>query len=316
MKALTLNRATKFYGIGRRRKAALQNCSFECHAGEVVGVVGPNGAGKTTLLRMIAGETSVTSGEVYVNGYSAGTRRARQAVGYVGDPPLLPCELSGVEWLKYLSGHRASHPRERTALLLWAIELADLGEFVGRSISEYSRGMVHRLSLATAAVTGSAVVVIDEALNGVDPLEAGRLRGTIMKIAALGRLVVVASNDLSTLERLATRVLVLWRGRLISDVNVAKLTTERVAEVSLSGSGLSLRDRLLDRFTGSLRTEDGVAVPLVQGLTIEQVIAVCRSERIPVAASRVRFRALEDVLAGAAAAAEEHGHAERCDGGV
>jgi ABC-type multidrug transport system ATPase subunit len=306
MATLAVTRASKCYGFGRRRRFALHDCSFACDSGEIVGVIGPNGAGKTTLLRMIAGETAMTSGEVLITGFRAGTRRARRAVGYVGDPPMLPGELSGVEWLKYLAGHRASHPRERTALLQWAIDLADLEGFAGRRISEYSRGMVQRLALATAALTGSAVVVLDEALSGIDPLVARRLRGTITRLSAMDRLVIVASHDLSTLERFATRVLVLWRGGLIADVNVARLATERVAELSLSGEGLSLCDRLLERFSGSVRTEDGIAIPLVRGLTIEQAIAVCRSERIPVAASRVRFRALEDILVGAAAESEQN----------
>ncbi|MFC1640130.1 ATP-binding cassette domain-containing protein [Gemmatimonadota bacterium] len=305
MATLKLSRAGKHYKSGSRRRVALRDCSFECDSGEIVGVIGPNGAGKTTMLRMISGETTVSSGEVIVAGYRAGTRRARRAVGYVGDPPMLPGELSGVEWLNYLSCHRASHPRERTALLQWSIDLADLGDFVGRQIAQYSRGMVQRLGLATAALTGSDVVVLDEVLSGVDPLVARRLRGTITKLSAIGRLVLVASHDLSTLERFATRVLVLWRGGLIADVNVARLASERVAELSLSGSGMSLCDRLLDRFSGAVRTEDGVAIPLTQGLTIEQTIAVCRSERIPVAASRVRFRVLEDILMGAAGHSEE-----------
>ena len=125
MTTLTLSKAGKHYPVGRHNRVALHDCSFECDSGEIVGVIGPNGAGKTTLLRLISGETAVTSGEVFVAGYRAGTRRARKAVGYVGDPPMLPGELTGVEWLKYLSGHRASHPRDRTALLQWAIDLAD-----------------------------------------------------------------------------------------------------------------------------------------------------------------------------------------------
>lgn len=301
MATLIVSRASKHYNSARCRRVALSGCSFECDRGEIVGVIGPNGAGKSTLLRMISGETSVTSGEVTVAGHRAGTRRARRAVGYVGDPPMLPGDLSGVEWLKYLSNHRASHPRARTALLQWAIELADLEGFAGRRIAEYSRGMVQRLGLATAALTGSDVVVLDEALSGVDPLVARRLRGTITKLSSSGRIVIVASNDLSTLERFATRVLVLWQGRMIADVNVASLANERVAELSLSGSGMSHCNRLLDRFSGAVRTEEGVAIPLTRGLTIEQTMAVCCSERIPVAASRVRFRALEDILIGAAA---------------
>lgn len=301
---LSVKSAGKVYGHGRRRRTVVDGCSFDCQGGEIVGVIGPNGAGKTTLLRMIAGETAITSGQVTVAGHQAGTRAARLAVGYVGDPPMLPGELSGVEWLKYLSGHRATHPRERTALLQWAVDVADLEGFVGRRISELSRGMVQRLALAAAALSGTSVLALDEMLCGVDPLVVRRLRGTIARVAALGRSVLVASHDLATLERIATRILVLWRGRLIADVNAARLASERVAELSVAGSRSNHCNRLLDRFAGATRTEDGVAIPLTRGLTIEQTLAVCRSERIPVAASRVRFRALEDILVEAAAESE------------
>jgi ABC-2 type transport system ATP-binding protein len=186
-------------------------------------------------------------------------------------------------------------------MLQWAIELADLEEFVGRRISDYSRGMMQRLALASAAVAGSSVLVLDEALSGIDPLIGRRLRGTVAKLAATGRLLVIASHDLSSLERLATRVLVMWQGRVVSDVSVARLASERVAELSLAGSGMNNRERLLARFSGAVGTDDGVAIPLSQGVTIEQAIAVCRSEHIPVAASRIRYRALEDILIGAAA---------------
>jgi ABC-type multidrug transport system ATPase subunit len=279
--------------------------SVECCSGEIVGIIGPNGAGKTTILRMIAGETSITSGDVYISGLRAGTRAARKAVGYVGDPPLLPGELTGAEWLKYVCGHRALNPRERTAMLQWAIELASLEEFVGRRIFDYSRGMVQRLALASAAVVGSSVLTLDEVLSGIDPLVGCTLRGTVAKLAATGRLLVIASHDLSALERLATRVLVMWQGRLVADVSVARLASERVAELSLSGSGMNNRERLLERFSGAVATDDGVAIPLTQGVTIERTMAVCRSERIPVAFSRIRYRALEDILIGAAAESSE-----------
>ncbi len=301
MTTLILDRARKQYGSRGRRRVALHECSFECQSGEVVGVIGPNGAGKTTLLRLIAGETRPTSGEAYVAGLRVGTRKARRAVGYVGDPPLLPGDLSGVEWLKYLAAHRSSHPRERTALLQWALEVSCLGDFVGRRISQYSRGMVQQLALATAAIAGSTVLVLDEALSGIDPIVARQLRRTIAKLATMGRMVLIASHDLSALERLATRVLILWEGKLVADVNVARLASERVAELSISGSGARIRDRLLDRFPGAMMTEEGVAIPLTRGVTVEQAIAACRSERIPVSASRVRYRALEDILIDVAA---------------
>jgi ABC-2 type transport system ATP-binding protein len=288
----------KHYGSGRTERRALVDVNFTAHAGEIIGIVGPNGAGKTTLLGLIAGDLELTSGTLTVGGHRAGTRAARRLVGYAPDPPLLPPELTGTEWLSYLASHRASTPRDRLALVRQAVELAELGEFVGRRVNTYSRGMAQRLALAAAALTGP-VLVLDEILSGIDPLVQRRLRGQIAELAREGRVVLLASHDLGAVERVATRVFVLMRGRIVADVQTGALLAERVAELTLSGSALSLAPRLLDRFRGAVRTGQGVAVPLVSGLTVEEVLAVCREIRVPVAGSRVRYRALEDLLVAA-----------------
>jgi len=115
---------------------------------------------------------------------------------------------------------------------------------------------------------------------------------------------LIASHDLGALERLATRVLVLCGGRLRADERMADLMAQRVAELTLSGSSLASVDRMLLRFPGAVRTGRGVAVPLKGGVTVEQVLAACSEQRIPVAASRVRYRALEDILVVAAGGEE------------
>ncbi len=309
MKALDMRAASRSFGSGRFRRLAVQPVSLRASKGEIIGVIGPNGAGKTTLLRLVAGELSPSSGEVLVSGHRSGTTVARRTVGYAPDPPLAPPELTGVEWLKYLASHRAMHPGERTRLIRWVVELADLDSFVGRRIVEYSRGMMRRLALAAAAIGASEAVVLDEVLSGVDPLVARNLRGQVSALAADGRLVLIASHDLGTLEKIATRVLVMWSGRLVADVRVSSLVSERVAELCLSGSGLAETDRLVERFPGCERTGEGVAIPLKAGLTIEKVLAACRAQRIAVASSRTRYRALEDILLSAA---RNCGAGDRC----
>jgi ABC-2 type transport system ATP-binding protein len=302
--AVELDGASRSFGSGQYRRPALHPCSLQLRGGEIVGLVGPNGAGKTTMLRLVAGELSLTSGCLLVAGQRSGSRAARRAVGFAADPPVVPPELTGIEWLDYLASHRAANSEQRTALLQWAVELADLESFVGRRVSEYSRGMVQRLGLAAAAVSGRSVLALDEALSGIDPLVARRLRGRISQIASHGRLILMASHDLSSLEKIATRVLVLWGGMLVADVCISKLVSERVAELSVTGSGLAGVDQLMRRFSGSVRTGDGVAIPLTNGLTVEQVMATCRAQRIAVAASRTRYRALEDILLAAAGRVE------------
>ena len=292
--------ARRLFGSRGAPCEAIADCSFTANEGEIIGVVGPNGAGKTTLLRLLAGDLPLTSGEATIAGLTAGTRAARREVGYAPDPPVIPPELTGVEWLSYLAGHRARFPSARVAFVRRGIEVGGLEEFAGRAVAEYSRGMAQRLGFAAAAMLGRRVLLLDEALSGVDPLVARRLRDAAADLAAAGRVVLLASHDLATIERLATRVLVLWRGRLLADVSMAGLLRERMAELSLNGGGIGRVAWLIDRFRGAVRTGDGVVIPLAGGLTVEAVLAACRSERIPVAASRVRYRVLEDLLVEAA----------------
>jgi len=296
MNGIECRAASRAYGSGSRRRVALDSCTFEAKAGEIVGIVGPNGAGKTTLLRLLAGDLQPTSGTVLVSGLRAGTAEARRLVGFATDPPVAPPELTGLEWLTYLASHRAATPPQRVAAVRWAIEFGQLEQFVGRRIGEYSRGMAQRLALGAAGLLAARVLLLDEVLAGVDPLVAKVLRNAIAAFAAGGRVVLLASHDLGTLERLATRVLVLSRGRVVSDVSTAVLLRERVAELSLNGLALARIEWLLARYPGAQRTGDGVAIPLIRGLTLEEVLAACRAEHIPVAATRVRYRALEDLL--------------------
>ncbi len=287
---------TKVYGSGRRSRTALADCSFSAGCGEIVGVVGPNGAGKTTLLSLIAGELVPTSGDVVVGQHRAGTRPARRAVGFAPDPPVVPPELTGAEWLAYLASQRSDSPQGRVRRVSWAVEFAELGGFVDRRIAGYSRGMAQRLALAAAAVLQEGVLVLDEVLAGVDPLVQRRLREQIAQLARHGSAVLIASHDLAAVERLATRVVVLWEGRVIADAFTAALVRERVAELTLTGSALAQAERLLLRYPGGVRTGQGVAIPLIGGLTVEEVLAAAREERLPVAGSRVRYQALEDLL--------------------
>lgn len=287
------------YGSRRHRVHALRDVSFDAVAGEIVGLVGPNGAGKTTLLDILAGELCPTTGEVVVAGQRAGTLAARRAVGYAPDPPLAPPELTGLEWLGYLAAHRATSARERVHLVRAAVEFAGLEDFVGRRTGGYSHGMAQRLGLATAAISRGSVVLLDEALSGVDPLVHRRLREQIARLAATHKLVILSSHDLAAIERLATRVIILWGGRVHADVGTGALLKERVAELALDGASIKAVGWLLERFVGAARTGQGVAVPLTQGLTVEAILAACRDARIPIAGTRVRYRALEDLLLAA-----------------
>ena len=118
----------------------------------------------------------------------------------------------------------------------------------------------------------------------------------IGRAANSGRIVLVASHNLSTVERLATRVLVLRHGRIVADETMATFLRERVAELTLSGRSMIAVDRLVLMFRGAVRTGVGIDVPLDARTSMEQLLAACRRENVPVAGSRVRYRRLEELL--------------------
>ena len=297
MSAVVTRGLSASYPGRRGARVALRDVTVTIEPGEIVGLVGPNGAGKTTLLRLLAGEGRATAGLALVAGLPAHRPAARRLTGWAPEPPVLPRELTGLEWLWYLATHRARDAADRAAQVGAAIELGQLASFVDRRIGGYSRGMAQRLGLAGAALLGSAAILLDETLAGIDPVVQRDLREGLARRARGGTAVLVASHDLGTVERLATRVLVLAGGRVVADVRTHQLLSERVMELALDGGALAAAAGLCARFPGATRTGEGVAVPLAAGLTPEQVLAACRAARVAVAATRVRYRALDDLLA-------------------
>ncbi|HEX9690959.1 MAG TPA: ABC transporter ATP-binding protein [Gemmatimonadales bacterium] len=293
---IEIQRASKAFGPAWRRRRALHAVSLTVHGGEIVGVVGPNGAGKTTLLQLIAGDLRPDSGSVHVDRRWAGTREARAVLGYAADPPVLAPQLSGLRWLRYFAAHRASSRAEQQRLVRWAIECTGLESQLLRRTGVLSRGAAQRLALAAAALAGSRALVLDELLSGVDPLAHRVLRAQLCALARAGRALVVASHDLASLERVVTRVIVLDRGKVRADVAISEVLAERIAEVVFTPSAGAGLERVRARFPMAVPMDDGLAVPLRRGVTLEAVLSACRAERLSVAASRVRHGALEDLF--------------------
>ena len=285
-------------GCDRRRDAvALRGISFRAEPGEIVGVIGAARAGKSTLLRILAGRRLPASGSVRLEG--SADKRSGHVVGYAGEAPLLPPELTGLEWLQYLASHRCRTPADRTHAVRESIEIGHLETVGALPIRVYAPDAAQRLAIAGAVLAGTRLVLLDDVFRVLDPLASQGLADRIARLAATGRLVILAGKDLAVIERIATRVLILRDGRLMADVHTASLSGERVLELTLVGSALHFVDRLRDVYPDATRTGTGIAIPLTRDMTAEQVLATCLAQRIAVAASRVRYRVLEDLLQAA-----------------
>jgi ABC-2 type transport system ATP-binding protein len=195
--------------FGPKVALAELSCSF---GPGVTGLLGPNGAGKTTLMRAITGLVSVSTGQVWVAG--GDPRRVRSVQGHIGLVPedeAVPTGLTPLELARYRAAIHGVTDREAPDRWLAVVGLTDVAD---RVMDGFSKGMRQRAKVAAALVSNPTVLILDEPLNGADPVQRANLIRLFRQLGDQGRTVVVSSHVLYEVERLAERVVVLVRGRL------------------------------------------------------------------------------------------------------
>jgi heme ABC exporter ATP-binding subunit CcmA len=198
--------------FGRRR--ALNRVSFRCEAGEIVALLGPNGAGKSTLLSITATLIEPTSGTVRYGDHAATEAGAalRGRIGLLGHDLYIYPELSAAENLRFFGRiYRLPDVERRVEA---ALERAELLHRRDDPVSGYSRGMRQRLALERALLHDPRLVLLDEPFTGLDDTATSRLSGRLASLRAAGRIVLVTTHDLETIEPIVDRAVMLQSGRL------------------------------------------------------------------------------------------------------
>ena len=192
-------------------KVALSELSCSFGPG-VTGLLGPNGAGKTTLMRAITGLLGPNAGSVRVSGLNPRTdREVHRALALVPEDEAVPGVLTARQLVRYVSRlHGANDP----AVVDGALETVGLLDVADRRVRGFSKGMRQRTKVAAALVTEPSILVLDEPLNGADPVQRAHLIALFRRLGSEGRTVIVSSHVLHEVERLAERQIVLLRGRL------------------------------------------------------------------------------------------------------
>lgn len=182
----------------------------------ITGLLGPNGAGKTTFLKLLTGLLRPSIGEVLVRGRPAWTATARRRIGYCPDVDALYEEMTGrafVRWMARLHGLPREEADERTEVVLADVGMRDRADRVVRG---YSKGMRQRIRLAQALVHDPELLVVDEPLNGVDPVGRRELMELFQRLRERGKAVLVSSHILEEMDALAEQVVFMGRGRILA----------------------------------------------------------------------------------------------------
>ena len=193
------------------QKVALSELSCSFGPG-VTGLLGPNGAGKTTLMRAIVGLVGVNQGAVRVEGRDPRhDRRVHGRVALVPEDEAVPAALTARQFVQYVADLHGIADRAAPEAALAKVGMLDSAD---RQVDGFSKGMRQRTKVASALVCDPAVLVLDEPLNGADPVQRLSLIQLFKELGAQGRTVVVSSHVLNEVERLAERVIVIIHGRL------------------------------------------------------------------------------------------------------
>lgn len=206
-----------FSGIG-----VVKNVDFTISPGEVVGYLGPNGSGKTTTARMLAGLLGPSSGWVEYDGRHIRDDMIafRHEMGYVPEEPYLYPFLSGREYLQLIGRLREMPEQLLDTKIEGFLDLFGLSTAADQSIASYSKGMRQKIVISAALLHDPSVILFDEPETGLDVTTKLVLRHMVRTLAQRGKAIMYSSHVLEVVERVCSRVIVLYQGAVVADDSI------------------------------------------------------------------------------------------------
>ena len=190
----------------------------------VTGLLGPNGAGKSTFMKLATGQLAPSSGTIQALGEPIWGNQALYArIGYCPDQDAFYDGMTGRRWLEALVRLNGLSPAEARAAARRALEVVELADAADRKIGGYSKGMRQRVKLAQAIVHDPELLILDEPLNGMDPLMRRRTIRLIKDWARAGKSVLVSSHILHEVESMTSNILLVNNGRILAEGNVHQI---------------------------------------------------------------------------------------------
>ncbi len=257
---LAINKINKRYG----RIQAVDNLDLEINKGNVFGILGPNGSGKTTTLSIILDIVKPNSGSFTWFGEHP-THNSRKKIGATLENPVFYPYLTAVKNLKIVADIREKPPADTDRVL----NIVDLYERKDDKFKTYSFGMKQRLAIAAALLGNPDVLILDEPTNGLDPQGIADIRNLVVRIAAEGVTIILASHLLDEVQKMCTHVAVLKKGKKlfsgsVDDVLIISDTIE------ISSNNFELLSMAISEFDGvisSFKEVNKMVVKVKDGIT-------------------------------------------------
>ena len=227
---------------------AVKNCSINVERGTIYGLLGPNGAGKTTLFKIISGLLTPTMGNAQVLGKDIVSERdiILSKIGTIIEPPIFYEHLSAAGNLGIHLAYMKKKPGDIDAVLS-KVGLSNTGV---QPVSKFSLGMRQRLAIARAIIHKPELLILDEPINGLDPMGIREMRDFFIALVKEQNMtLLISSHILTEIEHIADTIGIIKDGTIVREVSMAELKSE-------SPSGLE--DYFMDIMTGRIESENTI----------------------------------------------------------
>lgn len=216
---IALDRVSRWYG----QVIGLNDVSCAVSPG-ITALLGPNGAGKSTFLKLVSGQLRPTTGRVTVLGEQPfANGRVFRRLGYCPEVDSFYEDMTGREFVAYLAALSGLGGKELAPRVDEVIGQVGMSPNADRKIGGYSKGMRQRIKLAQALVHDPEVLLLDEPLNGLDPMGRREVTDVLRRLEASGKCVLVSSHILYEVEQLTRTILLIHRGRLLAQGDVYEI---------------------------------------------------------------------------------------------
>lgn len=266
---LRIDQLTKKY----KDKIALDHVSFEIEKGKIYGFIGENGAGKTTTIRSITGLTTIDEGTVELFGRSdqKGLEQARKQMGCLVESPILSLNNTAFENLKMQQILFGQKDDKKIGLLLDRVGLSDVRN---KKVKDFSLGMKQRLGIAIALINNPELLILDEPVNGLDPMGMVEVRNLLKSLCEEdGITIIISSHILAELYQLVTDYIIISHGKIIDTLSKKELDAKCTSYVMLETAEMEKAVKVLEKHSIKQVEAVGHVIKIQDEVSKEQVAA-------------------------------------------
>ena len=237
-------------------RTVVNDISIEVNKGEVVGLLGPNGAGKTTVMKMLLNLLKPTSGEIYIQGQpiQLTSYNYLKNIGNLIEYPIFYEDQSAQKNLKLHCMYMGGQHLDNIPHVLALVGLKEVGN---KKVKSFSLGMRQRLAIAKAIVTKPEILILDEPINGLDPIGIKETRELLLQLKQQGMTILISSHIVAEIESIADTIGILKDGQLIEEVSMKALREKTSTSLEIVVSDVNRTKQLLENeFSLSIHSQD------------------------------------------------------------